>query len=90
MCVDYTSLNKGMPKGCFPSSMHQPGRGPHCQVLTPEFSRCLLELSPDPSRQGGLACHQVHHSLRMLLLRKDAFQVKEHVAHLPAVHAILF
>jgi hypothetical protein len=81
---------QGVPKESFPSSTHRPGHGPHCRVLTPEFSRCLLGLSLDPSRQGGLACHHVHHTLRMLLLCKDVVRVKERGGHLLAVHAILF
>jgi hypothetical protein len=71
-------LEQGMPKGSVPSSMHRPGRGPHCRVRTPEFSRCLLRLSPDPSHQGGSARHHIHHSLRMLLLCEDTVWVEEH------------
>jgi hypothetical protein len=90
MCVDYTSLNKGMLEGSLPPPLNRSGHRPHCRVRTPKFLGCLLELPLDTPHQGRLACHHVHHSIRMLLLRENVVQTKECGGHLPVVYAILF
>jgi hypothetical protein len=81
---------QGMPKGFFPSFTQRPGHGPDYRVLSPVFCSCLLELSLDSYCHRGPAHHHIHHSLQMLLLRKDAVWVKECGCHQPAVHSILF
>jgi hypothetical protein len=54
------------------------------------FSEYLLRLPPDTPCRGGPACHHVHHSLRLFLLRKNVVRAKEHWGHIPMLYVVLF
>jgi hypothetical protein len=68
MCIDFTSLNKAYPKDNFPlpriDKIVDSAAG--CEVMS------LLRLPPDIHEGGRQGQHQLHHTLRHVLLHQDA------------------
>jgi hypothetical protein len=71
MCIDFTSLNKACPKDNFPLP----------RVRSHVTPRLLLWLPSNIHEGGGQGQHQLHNTLRHVLLHQDAGGTQEHRVH---------
>src|SRR4051812_37776134 len=88
MCVDYTGLNKHVPKIrllCLALTKSLTRR----LVGTFVFSRCILRIQPDQDEEVGPIGHFVHYPIRHVLLCHDALRAEKRRCYLPADNATL-